>query len=121
MIEPDETLAPMRAWLAMPMETLARQAIERMRRGEDVVRIAVMPDVHLAGNFCVGAAVATRRLIYPAAVGGDIGCGMLAVAFNASADICRDAETPTPFCGCSESRSPPSGGIDRERCHSPRH
>ncbi|HZK82768.1 MAG TPA: RtcB family protein [Humisphaera sp.] len=93
MIEPDETLAPMRAWLAAPMETVARQAIDRMRRGDDVVRIAVMPDVHLAGNFCVGAAVATRRLIYPAAVGGDIGCGMLAVAFDASADILRDAES----------------------------
>jgi tRNA-splicing ligase RtcB len=92
MIESDETAAPMRAWLAMPMEALARQAIERMRRGEDVVRVAVMPDVHLAGNFCVGAAVATRRLIYPAAVGGDIGCGMLAMAFDASADILQDAK-----------------------------
>ncbi|HWE03583.1 MAG TPA: RtcB family protein [Tepidisphaeraceae bacterium] len=90
MIEADETGAPMRAWLAMPMETQPKQAIERVRRADDVMRVAVMPDVHVAGNFCVGVAVATRRLIYPAAVGGDIGCGMLAMAFDASADALRD-------------------------------
>jgi tRNA-splicing ligase RtcB len=75
----------------MPMETAAKQAIERARHADDVVRIAVMPDVHIAGNFCVGVAMATRRLIYPSAVGGDIGCGMLAIAFDATADVLRDA------------------------------
>jgi tRNA-splicing ligase RtcB len=83
--------APVKTWLAMPMEESARLAIERFRRAEDVVRIAVMPDVHLAGDVCVGTVTATRRLVYPSAVGGDIGCGMVAVAFYASADALRDA------------------------------
>jgi tRNA-splicing ligase RtcB len=83
--------APVHEWLAMPVETSARNAIERVRRAEDVVHIAVMPDVHLAGDCCVGTAMATRRLIYPSAVGGDIGCGMLAMAFDASSDLLRDA------------------------------
>src|ERR1700733_9277762 len=83
--------AKLASWLAMPMETSARAAIERVRRADDVVHVAVMPDVHLAANACVGTAMATRRLIYPSAVGGDIGCGMLAVAFNAAADVLRDA------------------------------
>ncbi len=87
----EQALAPVKSWLAMPMETLARQAIERVRRAMDVVYVAVMPDVHLAGDVCVGTAMATRRLIYPGAVGGDIGCGMLAVAFDAPADSFRDA------------------------------
>ncbi len=82
--------APVRIWLAMPMELSARQALERVRPAEDVVHIAVMPDVHLAGDVCVGTAMATRRLVYPSAVGGDIGCGMLAIAFDASADLLRD-------------------------------
>jgi tRNA-splicing ligase RtcB len=34
--------------------------------------------------------MATRRLIYPSAIGGDIECGMLAIAFDASADMLRD-------------------------------
>ncbi len=38
-----------------------------------------MPDVHLASEVCVGVVIATSSLIYPQAVGGDIGCGMLAV------------------------------------------
>jgi len=41
-----------------------------------------MPDVHLASDVCVGVVVATTDLIYPQAVGGDIGCGMLAVGLD---------------------------------------
>ena len=79
--------APLASWLAMPMETAARIAIERVRRAADVVRVAVMPDVHLATDVCVGTAMATRRLLYPSAVGGDIGCGMLACALDGPADL----------------------------------
>jgi len=92
MSETDETkVATLNSWLAMPMEDSARNAIERVRRADDVLHVAVMPDVHLARDVCVGTAMATRRLIYPSAVGGDIGCGMLACAFDASADLLRDA------------------------------
>jgi tRNA-splicing ligase RtcB len=82
--------APTKAWLAMPMEDAAARAIERVRRAADVAYVAVMPDVHLAVDVCVGTATATRRLLYPSAVGGDIGCGMLALAFDAAADVVRD-------------------------------
>jgi tRNA-splicing ligase RtcB len=41
--------------------------------------IAVMPDVHLGKGATVGSVIPTRRAIIPAAVGVDIGCGMLAV------------------------------------------
>jgi tRNA-splicing ligase RtcB len=83
-------LAPLATWLATPMEVEAARLIERVRRADDVVHVAVMPDVHIAGDVCVGTAMATRGLVYPAAVGGDIGCGMLALAFDAGADIVRD-------------------------------
>mgnify|MGYP006138965205 CR=1 FL=1 len=66
--------------------------LERVRRADDVVYVAVLPDVHLAADVCVGTATATRRLVYPSAVGGDIGCGMLAIAFDASADLLADAD-----------------------------
>jgi tRNA-splicing ligase RtcB len=82
--------APLATWLATPMEAEAARVIERVRRADDVVHVAVMPDVHVAANVCVGTAMATRRLVYPAAVGGDIGCGMLAMRFDAGADIVRD-------------------------------
>ena len=41
--------------------------------------VAVMPDVHLGMGATVGSVIATKRAIIPAAVGVDIGCGMMAV------------------------------------------
>jgi tRNA-splicing ligase RtcB (3'-phosphate/5'-hydroxy nucleic acid ligase) len=76
----EERIASMRSWLAAPMDADVSEAIERLRRAPDVQRVAVMPDVHLSADICIGVAVATSSLIYPQAVGGDIGCGMLAVA-----------------------------------------
>ncbi len=48
--------------------------------------VALMPDVHLGKGALVGSVVATKDAIIPAAVGVDIGCGMMAVKtpFNAS-------------------------------------
>jgi tRNA-splicing ligase RtcB len=66
------------------------EAIERLRRCPDVQQIAVMPDVHLSADVCIGVVVATSHLIYPQAVGGDIGCGMLAVALDVEAACLRD-------------------------------
>ena len=78
----DATTAPIRTWLALPMGHEVSAAIERLRRVPDVQQIAVMPDVHLAADVCIGVVVATSHLIYPQAVGGDIGCGMLAVGLD---------------------------------------
>ena len=40
--------------------------------------VAAMPDVHLGKGAAVGAVIPTRGAIIPAAVGVDIGCGMIA-------------------------------------------
>src|ERR1700693_5763921 len=40
--------------------------------------VAAMPDVHLGIGATVGSVVATRGAVCPAAVGVDIGCGMMA-------------------------------------------
>lgn len=86
-------LAPLRAWLTAPLAHEVALAIERLRRAPDVQRVAVMPDVHLAADVCVGVVVATSQLIYPQAVGGDIGCGVLAVAFDCAATALAEART----------------------------
>ena len=41
--------------------------------------VAVMPDVHLGKGATVGTVIPTKAAIIPAAVGVDVGCGMLAV------------------------------------------
>lgn len=47
--------------------------------------VAAMPDVHLGRGATVGSVIPTRGAIIPAAVGVDIGCGMLAVRLSLSA------------------------------------
>jgi tRNA-splicing ligase RtcB (3'-phosphate/5'-hydroxy nucleic acid ligase) len=89
----DLSLPPIRMWLTAPLGHEVAEALGRLQRAPDVQRIAVMPDVHLANDICVGVVLATSRLIYPQAVGGDIGCGMLAVATNSSAGRLRDPKS----------------------------
>ena len=44
-----------------------------------VGHVAVMPDVHVGKGATVGTVLPTLGAIIPAAVGVDIGCGMVAV------------------------------------------
>lgn len=82
--------ASLRIWSAEPLSPDVAKSAERLRHAEDVRHVVLLPDVHLAKEVCVGAVIATKHLIYPAAVGGDIGCGMAAVALNAADDLIGD-------------------------------
>jgi tRNA-splicing ligase RtcB len=86
-------------WLAEPLPADVAAALERLARADDVRRIAVMPDVHLAGDVCIGTVVATTRLIYPAAVGGDIGCGVAAARFDCDAALLDDERVAAQLLG----------------------
>lgn len=44
--------------------------------------LALMPDAHLGMGATVGSVIPTLGAIIPAAVGVDIGCGMIAVKTN---------------------------------------
>ena len=48
--------------------------------------MAAMPDVHLGIGATVGSVIATHKAIIPAAVGVDIGCGMVAARLSLSAN-----------------------------------
>src|ERR1700677_1088583 len=87
----DSSMAPLRSWLAAPLDRDVSEALQRLRCAPDVQQIAVMPDVHLAAEVCIGVVVATSHLIYPQAVGGDIGCGMLAVGLDLESAALGDA------------------------------
>jgi tRNA-splicing ligase RtcB len=53
--------------------------------------VAVMPDVHLGKGATVGSVIPTRGAIIPAAVGVDIGCGMVAVRTTLAASQLPDS------------------------------
>lgn len=48
--------------------------------------VAAMPDVHLGIGATIGSVIATHKAIIPAAVGVDIGCGMLACRLSIKAN-----------------------------------
>ncbi|HEX6087619.1 MAG TPA: RtcB family protein [Thermoanaerobaculia bacterium] len=56
--------------------------------------IAAMPDVHWGMGATVGSVIPTRQAIIPAAVGVDIGCGMMAVRTTLSASHLPDDLKP---------------------------
>ena len=69
--------ATIRKWVGHKLDTAIERRLQCLAAAEDVSEIAVMPDVHLAGDVCNGVVVATKRMIYPQCIGGDIGCGYL--------------------------------------------
>jgi len=48
--------------------------------------VSAMPDVHLGRGATIGSVIATHKAIIPAAVGVDIGCGMLACQLSLTAN-----------------------------------
>jgi tRNA-splicing ligase RtcB len=85
--------AIVRVFTDEPLGADVRVAIERLARATGVRRVAVMPDVHLAADVCIGTVVATTDALYPNAVGGDIGCGVAALAFDVEAARVDEART----------------------------
>src|SRR5215212_6876251 len=67
----------------LPPESIEPQAktqLENIAEMSFVFRhLAVMPDCHLGKGATVGSVIATKGAIIPAAVGVDVGCGMVAV------------------------------------------
>ncbi len=93
MIEIESKGVPIKAWIeGVPLEDEAREQLQRIARLPVVgPHLAVMPDVHLGKGATVGSVVPTRGAIIPAAVGVDIGCGMVAAMTNLVASDLPDS------------------------------
>lgn len=70
-----------KAWIhGVPLEDQARQQLVNLTTMPFVFKhVAAMPDVHWGMGATIGSVIATKGAIIPAAVGVDIGCGMIAV------------------------------------------
>jgi tRNA-splicing ligase RtcB (3'-phosphate/5'-hydroxy nucleic acid ligase) len=63
----------------VPVEDEAREQLRKTARMPFIYKhIAVMPDVHVGIGSTVGSVIPTLNAVIPAAVGVDIGCGMIA-------------------------------------------
>ncbi|MGC0786378.1 RtcB family protein [Pantoea agglomerans] len=72
---------PIKMWTnGVPVEPEAREQLLNTAKMPFIFRhLAVMPDVHLGKGSTIGSVIPTKGAIIPAAVGVDIGCGMIAV------------------------------------------
>ena len=84
------------AWLPPhDIEDSARRQILNLAGLPIVFRhVAVMPDCHLGKGATVGTVLPTQRAVIPAAVGVDIGCGMIAVRTTLTASDLPDGLEP---------------------------
>ena len=75
---------PIKAWVdGVPVEPEALDQLKNVSQLPFVYKhVAVMPDVHWGMGATVGSVIATKGAIIPAAVGVDIGCGMMALKTN---------------------------------------
>jgi len=83
---------PVKAWTrGVPVEDQAREQLRNVASLPFVFKhVAVMPDVHWGMGATVGSVIATKGAIVPAAVGVDIGCGMVAARLPLSASHLPD-------------------------------
>lgn len=79
-IEYPEGGVPIKLWThGVPVDDDAKQQLANAARLPIVFKhVAAMPDVHLGIGATVGSVIPTLKAIIPAAVGVDIGCGMMA-------------------------------------------
>jgi tRNA-splicing ligase RtcB len=74
------TGVPIKAWTkGVPLEEQARKQLLNVAQLPFIFKwVAAMPDVHWGIGATVGSVIPTKGAIIPAAVGVDIGCGMMA-------------------------------------------
>ncbi len=71
---------PIKSWTrGVPVDDKARDQLARAAKMPFVFKhVAAMPDVHVGIGATVGSVIPTKGAVIPAAVGVDIGCGMMA-------------------------------------------
>ena len=74
---------------------------ETLRQAEKTARlpiveghVALMPDAHVGIGATVGSVIPTKNAVIPAAVGVDIGCGMIAAELDVTEDQLPDSLDP---------------------------
>jgi tRNA-splicing ligase RtcB (3'-phosphate/5'-hydroxy nucleic acid ligase) len=87
---------PIKAWTkGVPFETEAQNQLRQVAALPFIHKwVAVMPDVHAGLGATVGSVIACKSAVIPAAVGVDIGCGMMAVKTSLRAEQLPDDLRP---------------------------
>ena len=83
---------PIKMWTrGVPVDDKAREQLRKAAQMPFVFKhVAAMPDVHVGIGATVGSVIPTKGAVIPAAVGVDIGCGMMAARTSLMANDLPD-------------------------------
>lgn len=82
------------SWASEIDDQTVRQAEKAARLPIVEGHVALMPDAHVGMGATVGSVIPTKNAVMPAAVGVDIGCGMVATELDVTEDQLPDTLEP---------------------------
>ena len=111
----EETWArPIKSWCADCEDGAVKQAVNLACHPALFHHVALMPDAHLGYGMPIGGVVAADNVVIPAAVGVDIGCGMIATETDISAETFADMSFRRAFQEKLKTRIPVGDGVSHE-------
>ncbi len=82
-----DSKVPVKSWTrGVPFDERSREQLLSLSQMPFIHKwIAAMPDVHVGRGATIGSVIPTVGAVIPAAVGVDLGCGMMVLALNLAA------------------------------------
>ena len=105
---------PVKSWCADCEEGAVKQAANLARHPALYHHVALMPDAHLGYGMPIGGVVAAENAVIPAAVGVDIGCGMIAAETDIPAERFAEMSLRRAFQERLKERIPVGEGVSHK-------
>ena len=105
---------PVKSWCADCEEGAVKQAASLAQHPALFHHVALMPDAHLGYGMPIGGVVAAEDAVIPAAVGVDIGCGMIATETDVPAERFADMAFRRAFQEKLKTRIPVGEGVSHK-------
>lgn len=104
----------LKSWCA-EIEASAEAQIDELRRHPVLAEhVALMPDCHFGKGMPIGGVIAVKDAVIPSAVGVDIGCGMVAVETNLTADVFTELRIRRELQNKLKERIPVGEGVSHK-------
>lgn len=105
---------PVKSWCENCEEGAVQQAANLAKHPVLFSHVALMPDAHQGYGMPIGGVVAAEQAVIPAAVGVDIGCGMIAVETDIPAEHFAEMSFRRAFQERLKERVPVGDGVSHQ-------
>ncbi len=105
---------PVKSWCENCEEGAVQQAANLAKHPVLFSHVALMPDAHQGYGMPIGGVVAAEQAVIPAAVGVDIGCGMIAVETDIPAERFAEMSFRRAFQERLKERIPVGDGVSHQ-------